>query len=273
MRAFDQLADNRNRFLTTLRIFRSGDSSRDLPPLPADFSNEASRLTSAWQNYDQQIAIVLAAREPITTVTGYVTLINESLPKLLTLSEAVVADLVNAGAEPSSIALAARQSILLRGIEHSLSQILNDGPVVMQAADRFEADASLVEVQLLGMLDGDPGRGINKILNPAAVTKLLEFADLYSVVRQNVREIMDNSTQIFKIHEAALEIDAISPTLLEAASALVVAMMRRAGVTPRTFSVGFRGSEDSEHDAARQIARDVEVFLKTGFAEHRGRVS
>ena len=226
VRAFDQLADNRNRFLTTLRIFRNGDSSRDLPPLPDEFANEASRLTSAWQNYDKQIAIVLAAREPITTVTGYVTLINESLPKLLTLSESVVADLVDAGAEPSSIALAARQSILLRGIEHSLSQILNDGAVVMQAADRFEADASLVEVQLLGMLDGDPGRGIDKVLSPAAVTKLLEFADLYSVVRQNVREIMDNSTQIFKVHEAALEIDAISPTLLEAASALVVGIER-----------------------------------------------
>lgn len=37
-------------------------------------------------------------------------------------------------------------------------------------------------------------------------------------------------------------------------SALVVAMMRRAGQTPSTFSVGFAESADSEHRAAREIA-------------------
>lgn len=41
-------------------------------------------------------------------------------------------------------------------------------------------------------------------------------------------------------------------------SALVVAMMRRLGATPKTYSVGFANSPDSEHAAAREIADRLE---------------
>ena len=226
VQAFERLADNRNRFLTTLKLFNNGDSSRDLPALPVEYSVELSRLTTIWKNFDKHLSTVVAAKSSITTVNDYVTQINESLPELLTLSDMVVTDLVNSGASRTSIAVAARQAILVRGIEHSLNQILNDSAVVMQAADRFATDASLIEKQLLAMLEGDSALGISKVINPQAVANLLQFADLYSVVRKNVREILDNSAQIFKVHEAALEIDAISPTLLTAAADLIQSIQR-----------------------------------------------
>jgi twitching motility protein PilJ len=222
--AFARLAANQKRFLKTLEIYDKGDRGRNLPGLPADFSSEFSALKASWSEYDRQIATVVAARSSIATVNEYVTQINESLPELLTLADLVVTNLANAGAKPASIAVAARQAILLRGIEHSLNQILNDGAVVMAAADRFAADAAQLEKQLLAMLDGNSSLGIAKVNSPQAVANLVKFADLYSVVRQNVREIMDNSAQIFKVHQAGLKIDQISPNLLAASSALIRAI-------------------------------------------------
>jgi len=221
VRAFERLAANQNRFLGTLDVYNIGNRAQNLPALPVDYSTEFSNLKAIWNEYDDHITTVVAAKNAITTVNEYVTQINESLPELVSLSDLVVNDLVRVGAPQNSIAVAARQLILIRAIEHSLNQIVNDSEVVMDAADRFAADAMQVESQLVALLEGDAAQGIAKISSPNIADNLLKFADLYSVVRKNVREILDNSAQIFKVHEAALKIDSISPTLLAASADLI----------------------------------------------------
>jgi twitching motility protein PilJ len=225
-KAFDRLAENQNRYLATLDKYNNGDAAQDLPALPDNFSIEFSNLKAFWSDYDKDIATVVAAKNSIATVSDYVTQINESLPELMSLSDRVVTELVKAGAPRKNIALAARQVILLRGIEHSLNQILNDGDVVMAAADRFAIDSNQVETQLLAMLEGNGSLGVTKFTGETVVGNLLQFADLYSVVRKNVREILDNSAQIFKVHQAALKIDELSPMVLSASGDLIKAIER-----------------------------------------------
>ena len=225
--AFALLTENRNRFLGTLDKFDNGDPAQNLSALPEDLSVEFSNLKAFWNDFDKDIETVVAARDSIGTVNDYVLQINESLPELIALSDRVVTELVNFGAPRKNIALAARQVILIRGIEHSLNQILTDGEVVMTAADRFANDSSQVEMQLLAMLEGNPSLGVEKFTGTAVVSNLLQFADLYSVVRKNVREILDNSAQIFKVHEATININALSPMLLSSSSELINAIERR----------------------------------------------
>ena len=228
-KAFDRLAENQNRYLATLDKYNNGDAAQDLPALPDNFSIEFSNLKAFWNDYEKDISTVVAAKVSIETVSDYVTQINESLPELMSLSDLVVTELVNAGAPRQNIALAARQVILIRGIEHSLSQILTDGEVVMAAADRFATDSNQIETQLLAMLEGNESLGVAKFTDPAVVGNLLQFADLYSVVRKNVREILDNSAQIFKVHQAALKIDSLSPMVLSASGDLIKAIERSDG--------------------------------------------
>ncbi len=225
--AFDRLAQNQRRFVDNLEILNRGDPAQNLPPLPAQFGLEFSNLKTAWSEYDQHVATVVAAKNSIGTVSDYVTQINESLPELISLSDQVVEDLVKAGAPRQNIALAARQVVLIRSVENSLNQILSDGEMVMTAADRFANDAARIEAQLLGMLEGDQSLGIRKFTGEAIVGNLLQFADLYSVVRKNVREILDNSAQIFKVHQAAQSIDSISPMMLAVSDELIGAIERR----------------------------------------------
>jgi twitching motility protein PilJ len=225
-KSFARLAANQKRFLSTLSKYNNGDRANGLPPLPEDYATEYTALKATWSGYDRHISTVVAAKASIATVNDYVTQINESLPELISLADLVVIELVKSRASPNSIAIAARQVNLLRSIEHSLNQILNGGEVVMVAADRFAADAQQLEAQLYAMLDGDSSLGITKIGSPQAITNLVQFADLYSVVRKNVREILDNSAQIFKVHEATSKIEQISPALLADSETLIESIRR-----------------------------------------------
>ena len=224
--AFDRLAENQGRFLANLDRYNNGDPAQELPALPEHFSVDYSNLKSVWSQYDKHVATIVAAKTSIATVSNYVTQINESLPELMSLSDSVVTELVKAGAPRQNIAIAARQVILLRGIEHSLSQILTDSEVVMAAADRFAGDAAQIEKQLLAMLEGNASLGVSKFTGTAVVGNLLQFADLYSVVRKNVREILDNAAQILKVHEAAQEINKLSPAVLSISGNLIDAIER-----------------------------------------------
>ncbi len=224
--AFDRLSANQNRFIANLEKYNNGDASRNLPPLPEQYGVEYANLKVSWSEYDKNVATVVAAKTSIATVSDYVIQINESLPELMSLSDAVVVELVKTEAPRNSIAVASRQLILILSIEHSLNQILNEGEVVMAAADRFATDAAQVETLLLAMIEGNSELGIRKFTGETVVGSLLQFADLYSVVRKNVREILDNSAQIFKVHEAALNIQAISPRLLATTDELLAAIQR-----------------------------------------------
>jgi len=222
MEAFARLADNRNRYINSLRSLEEGNSAQNLPPLPIDFYSEFSRLQSLWQGYDSSINTVVGSEVPIESVNEYAILINESLPQLVNLFDGIIEDLVESKAPGEQVEVAARQLILIQSLEYSIQQILFEGKSVIAAAEQFSSDAEKIESQLIAMLQGSSALGISRFVDQAAVAKLVRFADLFSVVKNNVIGILDNSSQLFKVHEAALKIQSLSPGMLAASDDLAV---------------------------------------------------
>ena len=68
----------------------------------------------------------------------------------------------------------------------------------MAAADQFASDSELIENRVLGMLNGSPSLGINKFEGTQVAFTLVQFADLYSVVKTNVQQILEHSPNLFK---------------------------------------------------------------------------
>ena len=219
---FARLADNRNRYINSLRSLEDGNSAQNLPPLSIDYVNEFSQLQSLWQVYDSSINTVVGAEVPIRTLNEYATLINDSLPQLVNLFDGIIEDLVNSKAAGEQVEIAVRQLILIQGLEHSMQQILTEGKSVIAASEQFSTDAEKIEKQLIAMLQGDSAQAINRFVDQAAVAKLVRFADLFSVVKNNVIGILDNSPQLFKVHEAVLNIQSLSPGMLAASDDLAI---------------------------------------------------
>lgn len=218
--AFVQLKRYQARFVSTLNRLKAGDIEKGLPPIPAELQVDLENVESAWVEYELSIQTILDANESIETVSEYVTLINESIPELLVLSDDVVKILVKNKAARSDIATASKQLALIQSVQNSLNQIKRGGDVVMAAADQFGRETALIERILIAMLEGNKEMGINQFTGDEAVSKLLQFADLFSVVKKNVNQILENSPQLFEVRNAASEIQVISPKILTASKDL-----------------------------------------------------
>ena len=218
--AFVKLKRYQARFINTLGLLKSGDKAQQLPPMPAELQAELGNVASAWEDYNESISIILDARESIETVSEYVRLINESIPELLVLSDDVVKLLVTSKAARTDIATASRQLALIQSVQNSLNQIMSGGDQVMAAADQFGRETALIERILIAMLEGSKSLGVNQLTGDEVVSKLLQLADLFSVVKKNVNQILENSPQLFEVRDAASDIQGISPRVLEASRQL-----------------------------------------------------
>ncbi len=225
MTAFDQLASDQSQYSKTLIALENGNEMMGLPPLPEKYSARLSAIKKIWQDYDKNVNTIVAAKPTIEALNQYVTQINESLPELISLSNKVIKGLIKNGVPRRNVALASSQLTLIRGMENSLNLILNDGEVVMVAADRISRDVTKIEKQLLGMLKGSKSLGITKFKDAAVVANLVKFADLFSIVETNAAQIQKHAGELFKVHQAALQIQSQSSMLLKASNQLAMKIM------------------------------------------------
>ena len=214
--AFVKLKRVRARFLRLLDQLKNGNPEINLPPLSEeDLSEPLGKVEKSWQAVDENVRVILDARESIETVRDYVQVVNESLPELLVLSDDVVKILIRNKAPRKDIALASRQLALIQSVQNSLNQITTGGEQVMAAADQFGRETALIERILIAMLEGSKELGISQFTGEELVDKLLQLADLFSVVKKNVNHILENSPQLFEVREAADQVQRATPKLLE----------------------------------------------------------
>ncbi len=218
--AFVKLKRVRARFIGHLDKLKKGDAATDLPPLPDELRPSLQPVEKSWSAVDENTRVILDARESIETVRDYVQAINESLPELLVLSDDVVKILIKNKAPRKNIALASRQLALIQGVQNSLNQIASGGEQVMAAADQFGRETALIERILIAMLEGSKEMGISQFTGDELVDKLLQLADLFSVVKKNVNNILENSPVLFEVRDAADQVQALTPKLQEDLSRL-----------------------------------------------------
>ncbi len=218
--AFVKLKRVRARFNSQLQQLKSGNPETDLPPLPDNLQVPLGQVENSWSAIDENVRMILDARESIETVRDYVQIVNESLPELLVLSDDVVKILIKNKAPRKDIALASRQLALIQSVQNSLNQITSGGEQVMAAADQFGRETALIERILIAMLEGSKELGISQFTGDELVDKLLQLADLFSVVKKNVNHILENSPQLFEVREAADLVQELTPKLQEDISSL-----------------------------------------------------
>ncbi len=218
--SFIQLARYKKRFKRTLDQFNNGDDELNLPPLPSSLASDLSNVEHFWNDYDAKIQTILDSRESIETVTKYVVLINESIPELLALSDQIVSLMIEAGAGRKEIAIAAKQLALIQSVQNNLNQITRGGDSVMSAADSFANETALIEKLLIAMLEGSSSLGIKQFTGDDIVNYLLQVADLFSIVKKNVSQILENSPQLFEVGDAATGLQLLSPKILSASNGL-----------------------------------------------------
>ncbi len=218
--AFVQLQKLRDEFDSSLKKLKEGSQETGLPGTPQALDEELTAVGESWTEYRENIDIILNGKEPISTVSEFVGVINEFIPQLLAFSDEVVGTFVKKGADPDQIYIASRQLMLTQRIENNLNRVLIGGEGAATAADRFGRDAALFGRVLEGMIRGYPALNIKKVTDPEARDKLREVAMLFSSVSEHVGAILEKSPQLFEVKDAAAQVEALSGGMLDNTSVL-----------------------------------------------------
>ncbi len=202
--AFPELQVARNKFQENLNYQLNVTGS-----LPA-----VQSLKKKWEEYSKNIDTILQRREVVTSMRTYINGINEQIPTLLAVSDEVVATMTETGAPADQVYIATRQLMLTQRISSNVSRVLEGGEGAVTAADRFGRDAALFGSVIHSMLNGNPAKRIQKILNPNAREKLTEVQKQFNQIRNQVGAILDRSPEMFQVSGAAEEVLASSTGIL-----------------------------------------------------------
>ncbi|MCW8934824.1 MAG: methyl-accepting chemotaxis protein [Gammaproteobacteria bacterium] len=222
--AFTQLEQFRDRYDETLNIFKNGNPSTGLPPLPKSARAQYQVVTEVWygdesgtsgNTYRANIGNILDGKLAISEVSEFVLVIQEFIPQLLSFSEEVVDLLVARDATPHQVFMASRQLMLTQRIENNMNRVLSGGDGAAAAADRFGRDAARFGAVLEAMLKGSKALRIQKVNDEVVRIKLREVAMLFSSVSDHVEAILELSPDLFDVKNSAGEIEGLGVQLLK----------------------------------------------------------
>jgi twitching motility protein PilJ len=223
--AFAQLEGLRDEFERSLTQLQRGDPATGMPAVPEDVAEQLAGVERAWASYRESIDSITEGRDAVLAVAEYNQIITESVPDLVSLSEEVARSLAAANADPRQVFNATRQLMLAQRAQNHLTQVIEGGIGAGRAADSFARDAVEFGIMLEGMVRGLPGRGIEQVEDPEALSQLREVAMLFSMVQDNVGGILEIVPQLFEIKESAAQVEGLSGDMLAVTTELESALV------------------------------------------------
>ncbi len=193
--AFPKLSRVRNQFEDIIRW-----QSQRTPP---EARAELNELNKSWQQYRNNVDVILKNRDVVTTMREHIQNINEQIPNLLALSDEVVATMTEQQAPADQVYIATRQLMLTQRIHSNVNRVLAGGEEAVTAADRFGRDAALFGRVIEDMLRGNRNMGIRRITDPASREKLEQVREQFRSLRSQVGGILERSPEMFDVSNAA----------------------------------------------------------------------
>ncbi len=218
---FPTLKKYRDRLDTQVNLLLNGDPTINLPRSPSGVAGPLAATDKIWQEFKQDADTILAAEGTIRQLDEFVKHINNTMPNLLALSDEVVQIMIEIGANPQQIYIAARQLMLSQRMSFNVTRIMQGGQGAATAADRFGRDAALFGRVLDAMLKGNPAMNITRIKDADAREKLQEVTESFAEVSELVTRILEKTPELFQAQNAAAEMLAKSEDFLNITTELV----------------------------------------------------
>jgi twitching motility protein PilJ len=217
---FEKLKTSYEKFNHGIHLLKSGDPQSGMPEPPNEILSHLNAVDSIWTKFDANVAVILKNQDVVKEMRETVQMINDRSARLLALSDEVATLMANSTVSQEQVYVASRQLMLNQRIVNNVNIVLQGGEGAVTAADRFGRDAALFGRVLDGMLNGNPGMGIQQVKDPGVRTKLEEVNQIFGEVSQQVTSILERTPAMLRVSEAALDIVKQSDQLLDSISQL-----------------------------------------------------
>jgi twitching motility protein PilJ len=208
--AFAALKTTRNGFEQKITSLKSG--TNDLPGLE-DVSLEAT--IKLWREVAKHSDTILNSKDTVLSLYEVSDQLTLLIPQLQYETSNVVDIFVESGAQPDQIWIATRQHWYAERILKSLQAVLKGERDAKDAAESFGYDIDTYGQTLNGMLEGDELMGLSRVSNPEARTALLEIDTLFQGLKSQQDYIINNTPELFDVHQASDQIFVQTSTLLQ----------------------------------------------------------
>ncbi|MFA7442706.1 MAG: methyl-accepting chemotaxis protein [Lysobacteraceae bacterium] len=217
--AFNELRATSSRIQQAITELQVGAPTDGMPGYAGEaaVSGELERLVSIWQPMREDAQEILEREDLVLELAETAAGFSAQIPQLQTQLEEVVRAMSDAGAANSQVYITSRQILLADRMLRYVAQILQGGSGAVSAADRFSREDSIFGQVLGGLMAGNAEQGIRRVDAPAARQILGDVSGIYEGVRSDVGKILEASTDLFEVKEAADRIFQGSNELLEGA--------------------------------------------------------
>ncbi|KFN43414.1 methyl-accepting chemotaxis protein [Arenimonas oryziterrae] len=178
------------------------------------------KVTDIWTKMSQDAERIAKSQQQILNLTDTTNSFTGRIPQLSARLDEVVRAMADSGAPASQTYLANRQMVLADRMSRRVTEILAGGDRAVTAADALSRDSAVFGQVLTGLKQGNADMGVNAVSSPAARAAVDQVEKLYADSQKEIDGILQASTDLFEVQQAATAISGDSNVLLEDSQAL-----------------------------------------------------
>lgn len=215
--AFALLQQSRDQFQSSWDAILNGNPETGLPPVNRAVV-DPEPLERVWLRVRVNADQILESRQTILNIHNLARTMSERIPVIQVENDAVIEIMLDQTMDPAQVAVAQRQNWLAERIIRNINNVLVGGDAAVLAANSFSRDAELFGRILDGMINGNPDLSLEQVNDPEASAHLGNIMIDFDRVSNSVDQLLQTSTELFQVREAANQIFSDSQTLLDRAN-------------------------------------------------------
>lgn len=223
--SFDEFTATKTRIDAIVSALRKGSVAQGVPGYESSarepgVSSALKKVTATWGKMSQDADRIVKSQEQILTLSDTAYSFTARIPQLSARLDEVVRAMSDGGGAASQINIANRQIVLADRMSRRVTEILGGGEKAVSSADALSRDAAVFGQVLTGLKEGNPELGVTKVTAPNALESIDQVEQLYADSQKEMDTILQASTDLFEVQQAAITISDDSNLLLEDSQAL-----------------------------------------------------
>jgi twitching motility protein PilJ len=220
LQAFQELSETHSEMSTDMEMLNLGSMSRGLPPVSNALSVEMNALDETWQRMSMNATRIIEREQLVNSLAEANGEFMILIPQIQAATDRSVRQLIESGAPNQQVFAASRQLVLADRMLRRVEVVLKGGARAVKAADELAAELSLFDQMHNALTRGNQRMGITQVRSQAALNTLGQVRRLFNQARPHVQTILDSSSDLFDVRDAADWIFLDSHEMFDRAAAL-----------------------------------------------------
>ncbi len=221
--AFNELRFTQSVVEGNIKSLKTGNPELGILASPRYVQDQLDALETVWAQIRTWSESILDRQELVVNLSDTAARFQTNIPLLQARTDEVVRTLIASNARSSQIYIGSQQLLLADRMLRRVNEILQGGMGAVTAADGFGRDAQRFGQVLSGLLNGDSDLKIRAISNQEALEVLGEMFTIFDEIGEDVEKILQASSELFEVKDAADQIFLESESLLDSSKKLAEA--------------------------------------------------